>query len=129
MLVKRRTPTFERRGAGALGVQCRLIGYSRNFHDGLVLDDVRDLQFVVEHQEKLQGKYNGVVEFASTAGGTCAFWKDLWKVPVVLTVNNSTRNLNFLVTDDLCSKQENVVFLSFPSRPGEAEPSTSWSLA
>ena len=112
-----------------MGVQCRLIGYSRNFHDGLVLDDVRDLQFVVEHQEKLQGKYNGVVEFASTAGGTCAFWKDLWKVPVVLTVNDSTRNLIFLAADDFCSKPANVVFLSFASRPGEAAPCTSWPLA
>ena len=129
MLLKRGTPTLERRGAGALSVQCRQIGLSRKFHDGIVLDDVRDLQFVVEHQEKLQGKYNGVVQFASTAGGTCAFWKDLWKVPVVLTVNNSTRNLSFLATDDFCSKPGNVVFLSFASRPGEVAPCTSWPLA
>ena len=40
--------------------------FERSVHDGIVLDDVRDLQFVVEHQEKLQGKYNSLVEFAST---------------------------------------------------------------
>ena len=39
--------------------------------DGLILDDVRDLQFVVDHQKKLQGKYDCTVEFGSTAGGTC----------------------------------------------------------
>ena len=80
----------------------------------------------MEHQEKLQGKYNSLVEFASTAGGTCAFWKDLYKVPVVLTVNNSTSNLDFLATDDFCAKPENVCFLGFPTRPGEASPNTSW---
>ena len=70
MLLKRGTPTLERRGAGALSVQCRQIGLSRKFHDGIVLDDVRDLQFVVEHQEKLQGKYTGVVDvrFGKTSG-------------------------------------------------------------
>ena len=103
--------------------------FSRKVHDAVVLDDVRDAYFFVLHQEKLQGKYNGVVEFASTAGGTCAFWKDLWKVPVVLTVNNSTRNLSILATDDFCSKPANVVFLSFASRPGEVAPCTSWPLA
>ena len=102
--------------------------FDRNVHDAVVLDDVRDLQFVVDHQEKLQGKYNSLVEFATTVGGTCAFWKDLYKVPVVLTVNNSTRNLNYLLADDFCSKSENVCLLSFPSRPGEAPPQTSWPL-
>ena len=102
--------------------------FRKSVYDGVVLDDVRDLQFVVDHQEKLQGKYSDVIEFASTVGGTCAFWRDLHRVPVALTVNNSTRNLNFLVTDDFCCKPENVVFLSFPSRPGEAQPQTSWPL-
>ena len=34
----------------------------RSVHDGLVLDDVRDLRFLEENQEKLQGKYNRPVE-------------------------------------------------------------------
>ena len=40
--------------------------FQRGVHDGLVLDDVRDLQFVVDHQEKLQGKYDHLVEFGLT---------------------------------------------------------------
>lgn len=100
--------------------------FQRAVHDGVVLDDVRDLQFLVDHQEKLQGRYNGLVEFATTAGGTCAFLKDLYKVPFVLTVNNTTRNLDYLATNDFCSKPENVCFLSFLGRPGEAAPKTRW---
>ncbi|CAK9006411.1 unnamed protein product, partial [Durusdinium trenchii] len=52
--------------------------FKRGHHDGLVLDDVRDLQFLVNHQEKLQGKYDCLVEFGSTAGGTCAYHRDLF---------------------------------------------------
>ena len=29
--------------------------FTRNFHDGVVLDDLRDLRFLVNHQDKLQG--------------------------------------------------------------------------
>ena len=67
--------------------------FKRGHHDGLVLDDVRDLQFLVNHQEKLQGKYDCLVEFGSTAGGTCAYHRDLFGVPVVATINFSTKNL------------------------------------
>ena len=38
----------------------------RGLHDGLVLDDVRDLAFLVNHQEKLQGKYGCLLEFGPT---------------------------------------------------------------
>ena len=31
-------------------------------------------------------------EFASTTGGTCAYWRYMYKVPVVATVNHSTKN-------------------------------------
>lgn len=101
--------------------------FSKKLYDGIVLDDVRDLAFLAEHQEKLQGNYEAEVEFASTAGGTCAFYQDLWRVPVVVTINYSTRNLNFLASHDYLSKKENVHFLSFPGRPGEAPPQTSWT--
>ena len=96
--------------------------------DGIVLDDVRDLAFLSEHQEKLQGKYSGPVEFASTPGGMCAYWRDLFRVPVVVTVNNSTRNLGFLApgTHDFLGKKENVHFLQFSGRPGEVPPTTAW---
>ena len=104
--------------------------FSRHKFDGLVLDDVRDVAFLSEHQDKLQGKYNSPVEFASTVGGTCAYWKDLYKVPVVATVNDSTRNLDYLTVGghDFLGKKENVHFLSFTGRPGEAAPRTAWPL-
>ena len=103
--------------------------FSRDKFDGLVLDDVRDLAFLSEHQDKLQGKYTGPVEFASTAGGTCAYWRDLFKVPVVVTVNNDTKNLHFLApgAHDFLGKRENVHYLHFAGRPGEVAPSTTWT--
>ena len=63
--------------------------FQRHVNDGLVLDDVRDLSFLVEHQEKLQGKYDARVEFASTQGGTCRYTKYLFAVPVAVTINFS----------------------------------------
>ena len=92
--------------------------FNRNVHDALILDDVRDIQFLSEHQEKLQGNYEDLVEFGTTTGGTCAFLRDLWKVPVVVTVNNDTRNLDFLLTHDWLGKRQNVCFMRFAGRPG-----------
>ena len=102
--------------------------FDRDKFDGLVLDDVRDLTFLSEHQEKLQGKYSGSVEFASTPGGQCAYWRDLFRVPVVVTVNNSTKNLHFLKpgAHDFLGKADNVQYLAFSGRPGEAPPTTAW---
>jgi hypothetical protein len=81
--------------------------FRRGYHDGIVLDDVRDLQFLADHQEKLQGKYDTLVEFASTAGGTCAYRKDLFAVPMAATVNRSTANLDFLDTHDWLGNPHN----------------------
>ena len=88
--------------------------FQRAVHDGLVLDDVRDLNFLVSHQEKLQGKYDALVEFGSTAGGTCAYHRDLFGVPVVATVNYSTKNLDYLENHDWLANPGNrvVVVLS-----------------
>ena len=94
----------------------------RSRHDGLVLDDVRDLQFISDHQEKLQGKYSGLVSLADTPSGQYAFCKDMYKLPVVVTVNDSTKNLQFLRDHDFLSSQDNVRVLSFRGRPGEAPP-------
>ena len=74
--------------------------FDRHLHDGLVLDDVRDLQFLSDHQDKLQGKYDSQIEFASTPGGTCAYKKYLFAVPTVITINYSTANLQYLATHD-----------------------------
>ena len=103
--------------------------FNRKVHDAVILDDVRDLEFLREHQEKLQGKYDVHVPFAPTAGGTRAYKRYLYKVPFVVTVNDSTRNLSFLASDDFCKKTENVFFLSFCSRPGEVAPKTAWPVS
>ncbi len=87
--------------------------FQRKLHDGLVLDDVRDLAFVTNNQEKLQGKYDARVEFASTAGGTCAFKKWLFACPVVVTANYSTANLDFLGSHDWLGKPLNRVVVHF----------------
>lgn len=89
--------------------------FKRGYHDGLVLDDVRDLQFLVNHQEKLQGKYDCLVEFGSTAGGTCAYHRDLFGVPVVATINFSTKNLQYLEQHDWLANPGNRVLVQLPS--------------
>ncbi|CAK9065211.1 Uncharacterized protein SCF082_LOCUS33419 [Durusdinium trenchii] len=86
--------------------------FKRGVHDGLVLDDVRDLQFLVNHQEKLQGKYDCLVEFGSTAGGTCAYHRDLFGVPVVATVNFSTKRLEYLESHDWLANPGNRVLVN-----------------
>jgi hypothetical protein len=63
--------------------------FSRRDHDALVLDDVRDLDFVVQNKEKLQGKYDAQIEFASTPGGMCTFKKWLFKVPTATRSRSS----------------------------------------
>ena len=92
--------------------------YDEDKHDALILDDLRDLHFLREHQEKIQGNYRKEVEFASTQGGTCAFSRNLWAVPVVATCNYDTKNLQYLETDDWLSKKENRVVVHWP--PSEA---------
>jgi len=90
--------------------------FQRGVHDGLVLDDVRDLHFLVNHQEKLQGKCDCLVEFGSTAGGTCAYHRDLFGVPVVATVNFSTKHLEYLDEHDWLANPGNRVLVTMPSR-------------
>ena len=85
--------------------------FKRGFHDGLVLDDVRDLQFLVNHQEKLQGKYDSLIDVGSTAGGTCAYHRNLFGVPEVATVNNSTKNLEYLDSHDWLANPGNRVLV------------------
>ena len=92
----------------------------RAVHDGLVLDDLRDLQFLHDNQEKLQGKYNRPVVLFNTPGGELAFTVDLYRLPIVFTVNNSTKNLEYLRTHDFCKKRENVRLLCFRGRPGDS---------
>ena len=88
--------------------------FQRNMHGAIVLDDVRDMAFLVQSQDKLQGKYNCLVEFASTPGGQCAYAKDLFRTPIIVTVNNSTANLQLLATDDWLGNARNRVVVTYP---------------
>jgi hypothetical protein len=88
--------------------------FDRLRHDGIILDDVRDLAFLAEHQDKLQGKYDCRVELATTPGGTCAYRKYLFAVPIAVTVNHSTKNLQFLLTHDWLKNENNRLLLEFP---------------
>ena len=88
--------------------------FDRRKHDAIILDDLRDMAFLTQHQEKIQGKYDLLVEFGTTPGGTCAYKKDLFAVPVVATANESTANLAFLDSHDWLSRAENRVIVRFP---------------
>ena len=95
--------------------------FARGVHDGLILDDIRDLKFLENHQEKLQGKYDALVEFASTPGGQLAYEKDFYAVPVVATVNYSANNLELLETSDWLKLPGNRVLVKFPLAAPAAE--------
>jgi len=91
----------------------RMRQFSRQVHDALVLDDVRDFYFLVKHQEKLQAKYEPAVEFGSTPGGQCAFFRWMWRIPVVVTANRTTKNWQLLDSDDFLGNQANRVVVDF----------------
>ena len=78
-----------------------------------------DIAFLSNNQDKLQGKYDTMLEFASTRGGTCAYVKWLFQVPIAVTVNYSTKNLHYLLTNDWLGNEGNrVVALIGAPKPG-----------
>ena len=89
--------------------------FRRGVHDAVILDDLRDLAFLGRHQEKIQGKYDKAVEFASTPGGQCSYTKWLFCVPFAATCNYSTENLSMLKENDFLGKADNRVVVEFPS--------------
>lgn len=89
--------------------------FKRGVHDAVILDDLRDLAFLVRHQEKIQGKYDKAVEFASTPGGQCSYTKWLFCVPFAATCNYSTENLAMLQDNDFLGNAANRVVVEFPS--------------
>lgn len=91
----------------------KMRSFDRQTHDGLILDDVRDMQFIADNQEKLQGKYNEPIEFGSTPGGTCAYFVDLFRIPIVVTANQSTENLQLLDDHDWLGKAVNRTIIHF----------------
>ncbi len=98
----------------------KMRSYNRRFHDGIVLDDIRDLQFLVNFQHIFQGKPDEEVGFAeNTSGGACAYSKLVFATPFVATFNESAKNLELLDTDDFLSKPENRVVIRLTEPPYE----------
>ncbi|CAE8675765.1 unnamed protein product [Polarella glacialis] len=97
-----------------------LRGFDRKAHDVLILDDVRDLKFLTDNQDKLQGKHDAALEFASTPGGQCKYEKYLYKVPIVVTANFSTANLSYLDSHNWLSNPGNRTVVHYQ---GWARPS------
>ena len=95
--------------------------FRRGTHDAVILDDVRDLQFLVAHQHVLQGKPSKRTRFAETPGGQCAYMLYLFGVPFVVTANFTTKGLDLLDTDDFLAKPENRVVLHLTEPPWEGE--------
>ena len=91
--------------------------FRRKFHDAIVLDDMRDFYFCELHQEKLQGKVDAEVEFASTPSGQHAFSKWLWRVPIVVTANYTTKNRELLETSDFLANKDNRVLVERTAPP------------
>ena len=85
--------------------------FSRKVHDGILLDDLHDFHFLVHHQEKAQGKVDRVVSFAETPAGGYRYERWLWRVPVVVTANYTTKNRELLSTDDFLGNVENRVLV------------------
>ena len=55
-----------------------------------------------------------MVEFAPTPGGQLAYSRDLFAVPVAVTVNYTTKNLTFLKENDWLRLPDNRVLVEFP---------------
>ena len=112
------TNPLELKVGGLAHMPDKLRQFQRHVHDAIIFDDLRDLVWVTDHQDKLQGKYNTVLEFASTPGGQCTYYKYLFRTPLVVTCNFSTRNLGLLDTDDWLAKPQNRVVLHFEGLGG-----------
>ena len=79
--------------------------FNRKKHGAIVLDDVRDMKFLTDHQHILQSRRDDdEITFASTAGGTCEYSKYFFRVPFIVTANPSTENLRDAPSQDLFSQ-------------------------
>ena len=76
---------------------------------------------LIRHQEKIQGKYDYMVEFASTPGGQCAYERDLFAIPIAATISDTTANLHLLDSDGWLSNLGNRVLLKWPVGPKKRE--------
>ena len=86
--------------------------FDKDKHACLILDDIRDCAFLTENQNKIQGK-SRMVEFASTQAGQYAYELDLAGVPIICTINDTTKNLDFLLTDGWLGEPKNREIVRF----------------
>ena len=54
--------------------------------------------------------------------------KDFFCLPIAVTVNNTTKNLQLLRSHDFLADRDNVKVLSFAGRPGETPPAETLPL-
>jgi len=100
--------------------------FRRKKHGAIVLDDVRNLKFLTDHQHILQSKYDDdEIPFASTQGGTCEYTKYLYRVPFIVTANPSTENLDYLHSHPWLGKPENRHVLELTEDAFEALPTSA----
>ena len=89
------------------------------------------MEFLSSHQEKLQGKYNIDAEFATTTGGTTAYYQYLFRIPIAVTINEDTKNRDYLQPGkhDWLGNPENRVLIELKEspfvRPGAETASSS----
>ena len=96
--------------------------FNTRVHDGIILNRVRDLAFIVQHHDMPQRKYIRLVEFVTTPGGRCADANDLHVLPIVCTINDPTENMGLLTEDDWLGNVGNRVPVYF-DRKNEANAS------
>ncbi len=97
--------------------------FSRKKHGAIVLDDVRNMDFLTDHQHILQSKYDDdEIPFASTPGGTCEYTKYLYRVPFIVTANPSTENLDYLHSHPWLGNAANRLVLELKEDAFQAMP-------
>ena len=67
----------------------------------------------------MQGVWDEELEFGTTQGGTCAYKKYLFRVPIVVTANMSTGHLEDLESPeahDFLGREENRAVLRLTQR-------------
>eukprot|EP00665_Eupelagonemidae_sp_cell47_P010518 gene10518-2540_t len=60
------------------GIPDKMREFNRRHHGCVVFDECHNVAHLEENQDKLQGTYDRIVDFAMTAGGTCKYSHWLW---------------------------------------------------
>ena len=87
--------------------------FEKSTHKAVILDDVRDLDLVRKQQDVLQSS-NIVCEFGKSPTGQNAYFRHVHNVAFVVTINFTTKNLDFLRTCDFCKHERNCLVVAWP---------------